>query len=75
MMTIKEQINENIEFLNDQQLLELVDFTTFLKVRSKIQNSKLKSASFFTEFSNEDLSLAEYGMADYYAGLLKEDKL
>jgi hypothetical protein len=74
-MSIKEQIKENLEFLNEQQLLELVDYTAFLKIRSKIQNSKLKYSSSLSDFSNEDKLLAEFGMVDYNAGLIEEDQL
>lgn len=75
MIAIKEQIKENLEFLSEQQLIELADFTAFLKVRSRIRNSYLKNPEHLTKFSNEDKILAESGIADYNAGLLEEDKL
>ena len=75
MVELKEQIKENLEFLNEQQLIELADFTAFLKVRSRIRNSKMEYANNLSNFIVKDSSLAEYGMEEYNAGLLMEDEL
>ena len=75
MIDIKEQIKDNLEFLTDQQLIELADFTSYLKVRAKMHNSDLKSSSLFSKYSEEDKALAEIGMAEYNNSLLEEDKL
>ena len=75
MIDIKEQIKDNLEFLTDQQLIELADFSNYLKVRAKMHNSDLKSSSLFSKYSEEDKALAEFGMAEYNNSLLEEDKL
>ena len=75
MIAMKEQIKENLEFLTEQQLIELADFSTYLKVRARMLNSNLKNSSLFSKYSNEDKSLAECGMAEYNNSLLEEDKL
>ena len=75
MTAVKEKIKENLDFLSEEQLQELADFTIFLKVLSKIKNSKKHYAEKFSEFSNEDKTLADSGMADYNYGLLEKDKL
>ena len=75
MIALKEQIKEGLEFLNEEQLIELADFTVFLKVRSRIQNSNMKFENLYSMYSNEDKILADSGMAEYNAGLLEEDRL
>ncbi len=75
MSAIKERIKENLEFLNEQQLMELADFSSFLKIRSRVQKSKILITDSFNKFKNEDSTLAEYGMAEYNKGLLEEDLL
>jgi hypothetical protein len=75
MTEIKEQIKNNLEFLSEQQLLELADFSAFLKIRSKIKNNSSKLFSSFSKYENEDKAFAELGMADYNSALLEEDKL
>jgi hypothetical protein len=75
MIAIKEQIKNNLEFLNEQQLLESADFSAFLKIRSKIQNHASINYSLFSKYENEDSALAELGMTDYNTALLEEDKL
>lgn len=75
MIEIKEQIKNNLEFLNEQQLLELADFSAFLKIRSKIQNNTSKLFSAFSKYESEDIVLAELGMTGYNSALLEEDKL
>jgi hypothetical protein len=57
------------------QLIELAEYTVFLKVRSRISKSNFNFVASYSKFVNEDKSLAESGMAEYNAGLLEEDKL
>ena len=75
MVAIKEQIMENLDFLNEQQLLELADYSTFLKIRSRMHNYNLKYSSLLSKYSEEDKELAEFGMAEYNNSLLEEDRL
>jgi len=75
MISLKEQIKEGLEYLNEEQLIELADFTIFLKVRSRIQNSNLRNTHLYSSYSNEDTLIAESGMEEYNAGLLEEDNL
>ncbi len=74
MIAIKEQIKNNLEFLNEQQLSELADYTSFLKIRSKIKKSD-KNYLAYSKFFEEDFLLTEVGMDSYKQELLKEDIL
>ncbi|HPI21520.1 MAG TPA: hypothetical protein PKY56_14240 [Candidatus Kapabacteria bacterium] len=74
MIAIKEQIKNNLEFLNEQQLSELADYTSFLKIRSKIQKS-VQNYLAYSKFFDEDILLSEVGMDSYNQDLLKEDVL
>ncbi len=74
MIAIKEQIKNNLEFLNEQQLSELADYTSFLKIRSKIQKSD-KNYLGYSKFFEDDFLLSEVGMDSYNQALLKEDVL
>ena len=75
MLSYKEKIKDNLEFLAEQQLLELAEFSTFLKIRSKIHNSNKNNISSFKEFADRDKDFAESGIAEYNSDLLKEDEL
>lgn len=75
MIATKERIKNNLEFLNEQQLQELADYTAFLKIRTRIQNSNVDLPEHFSKYLNEDRELAELGIAEYNNALLEEDKL
>lgn len=75
MSAAKKLIIENLDFLNEQQLQEVADFSSYLKVRSKIQNFNIKYQENYRHFASEDKEISEFGMEDYNNLLLIEDKL
>jgi cytochrome c553 len=75
-MSAKEQVLEEIETLSEAEIREVAEYLAFLKYRSRnkprvVDESQL--AALYAEFAEEDRGLAEEGMADYTAGLIKED--
>jgi len=78
-MSVKEHLKEEIERLDEDQLLEIEDFLSFLKFRSLINRpspiSQEQIARLYSESGEEDRLMAEQGMADFSFGLVREDKL
>ena len=76
-MSIKEQIIQALDGLNDPQLVQIAEFMAFLKFRSRFatipQLEEAQLAALYAEFAEKDHELAEEEMADYAHGLLKED--
>lgn len=76
-MTLKEQVKEDLERLDEGGLREVADFVAFLQFRTRRQAApewdEAKMAALYAEFAEEDRALAESGMADYAAGLARED--
>ena len=76
-MTLKEQVKDDLERLDEGGLREVADFMAFLQFRSRRQSvpdwDEAKIAALYAEFAEEDRALAEAGMADYAAGLVRED--
>lgn len=75
-MSIKEEVLEELEKLDDAELREIATYLAFLKHRSQrkvhaLDESQL--AALYSEFAIEDRELAEQGLADYAEGLIKED--
>jgi len=77
-MTIKEQVTQTIEFLNESELQEVAEYLSFLKFRARLQTKSTidtkKLATLYSEFADEDRQMAEEGMADYGADLIAEDE-
>ena len=76
-MSLKEQVKQNLEHLDETGLREVADFVDFLQFRTR-RNTKpewddAKIAALYAEFAEEDRALAEAGMSDYAEGLARED--
>jgi len=76
-MLAKNYILDNIDFLNEEQIAQLANFTAFLKVRSKAQtfNTNPEISKLYKKYDKEDIGLAEQGLEEYNESLLQEDKL
>lgn len=72
-----EHIIESVAHLNEAELRQVAEFLSFLKFRSRIRANPFPEptqlGALYAEFSEEDSSLAEQGMADYIEGLEAED--
>jgi len=77
MSQSRENIQQEIQQLDDEQLEEISRFIEFLKWKSQraTKNNQLESfASLYQEFAQEDRELAEAGMTDYTKQLQEEDQ-
>ena len=76
-MSLKEQVTQNLECLDESGLREVADFVDFLQFRTRRHSSPIwddgKAAALYADFAEEDHALAEVGMSDYAAGLASED--
>ncbi len=75
-ITLKEQVKEDLERLDESGLREVADFVASLQFRSRRTTpdwDEAKMAALYAEFAEEDRTLAEAGMSDYSAGLARED--
>ncbi len=77
-MTIKEHLVKELDRLDEKQLLEVEEFVSFLKFRSRFLPSQVfdeeQMAKLYGEFAEEDRLLAEEGIQDYATDLSKEDQ-
>ena len=75
--TLKEQVKQGLERLDEGGLREVADFVAFLQFRTRRHAApdwdEEAMAALYAEFAEEDRALAEAGMADYAAGLARED--
>jgi hypothetical protein len=75
-MTFREQITTNLDDLNEDQLQQVDLFVKFLRFqtfRKLTQPMSDDIARLYTITAAEDADLAEEGMQDYSANLLRED--
>lgn len=76
-MTAKEQLLREIEELDDSQVREVEEFLAFLRFRSRYDTpvvfDRAQAAEQYREAVAEDRKMAEEGLADYSAGLKRED--
>ena len=76
-MTLKEQVTQDLERLDEGRLREVADFVAFLQFRTRRHAAPewddTKMAALYAEFADEDRALAEASMSDYAAGLARED--
>jgi hypothetical protein len=72
-----ESLKHDLDQLTRDQLQQVADFIAFLKFRDqhhrRIILDPTQLAAFFTEFADEDHTLAEAGMDNYAAMLRQED--
>ena len=76
-MNTKEQINEQLNQLNEEQLNQVADFITFLKFREKLIKLNLNTeqlAQLYQEFAEEDRQVAEEGINEYADLLTQEER-
>ena len=78
-MSVQERVIEEIKLLPAAAVLEVEKYVAFLKFRSRQayapEFSDEQLAAWREEFDEEDHELAEMGLADYAAGLAREDAL
>lgn len=77
-MNTKEQINQQLNHLNEEQLKQVADFITFIKFREKLVQPMIdidNLAQLYQEFAEEDRQLAEVGINEYANFLIQEDQL
>lgn len=72
MTKIKEKINDNLKYLNEEQLQDVANYTSFLKIKAKMLQSK---TNITFDYSNDDILLVEEGMEEYNNSLNEEDEL
>ena len=75
-MSIKEQLRQDIDLLEEAELRQVADYLAFLKFWGRLPRPSLNAsdlASFYAEFAKEDRAMAEEGMAEYREGLARED--
>lgn len=76
-MTLKQQVTQDLERLDEEKLREVADFVAFLEFRTRrsaVQEwDDAELSALYAEFADEDRVLAEAGLSDYAAGLAKED--
>jgi hypothetical protein len=77
-MNTRHALLSTLDALDESELEEVTKFVSFLKFRRRVQTSiknltEEKLASLYANAKDEDRALAESGMADYQAALLKED--
>jgi hypothetical protein len=77
MISIKEQVTQQLDTLSETGLEQVAKYIAFLKYQERFQQilqlDESQLASLYAEFAEEDRDLAEAGMSDYAAGLAQED--
>lgn len=78
-MTVKEYVTETLETLNENELQQVADYLAFLKFRTRLSAlpslNTTRIGTLYAQFAEEDLMLAEAGLAEYNASLIAEDTL
>jgi hypothetical protein len=76
-MSIKDQVIQELNGLSETELEQVAEFLAFLKIWARIRATptpdERQLAALYADLAEEDRRLAEAGMADYAAGLRKED--
>ncbi|RMD99166.1 MAG: hypothetical protein D6814_06095 [Calditrichaeota bacterium] len=76
-MNIREQITKTINSLSEPELLQVAEYLSFLKFRSRIQKKisidEKRLAELYAEFSDDDRQMAEEGIEDFHKDLLVEE--
>jgi ribosomal 50S subunit-associated protein YjgA (DUF615 family) len=77
MFTNPEALKQDLDRLNYQHLQQVADFIAFLKFRDRLHSrivlDSTHMAELFSEFAEEDRTLAEEGMNNYAVMLHQED--
>ena len=77
-MNAREEVLSTLEVLDESEIEQVAHFISFLKFRRRVQPfatnlDDRQLAALYAEAAEEDRALAEAGLADYEAALLKED--
>ncbi|OQY45029.1 MAG: hypothetical protein DRR08_13650 [Candidatus Parabeggiatoa sp. nov. 2] len=77
-LSIKEEVVQILDELSEIELKQVIEYVSFLKFRLRIKAISpapevSQLAKLYAEFAEEDRQLAEEGMEDYTASLVKED--
>jgi hypothetical protein len=76
-MTVREYVNQTLQSLDEAELAEVADYVAYLRFRARARATPAVDADrisgLYAEAAEEDRQLAEAGIADYAAGLAKED--
>jgi hypothetical protein len=77
MISTKEQVLSGLAELDEAQLQRVAEFLEFLKFRERrkfeTQFDDARLEILYGEFADEDRELAEASLAEYVAGLERED--
>lgn len=73
--TLKAQVAQALDSLNDADLQQVVDYVEFLKFRARHSSYQVTDeiARLYASFADEDGALAEEDMASYHSTLERED--
>ncbi len=76
-LSTRDLIVSEIETLNEAELRQVADYVAFLRFQGRRQTTlvfdEARIAAIYAEFADEDLALAEEGIADYAVELERED--
>lgn len=76
-MSLKEQVVQELDNLNETELRHVAEYLAFLRFRSRFKPmlilDETQIADRYAEFADEDRELAEEGMEVYVRELAKED--
>ncbi len=77
MVSIRQRVTQTIAHLQEDELRMVEEYLAFLKFRARTRTESsldaAKLATLYTEAAEDDVSLAEEGMAEYVEGLRQED--
>lgn len=77
MLTVQEQIVEEIATLSEVELIAVVEYIEFLKSRPVAYQPNMtyeEMKTLYAEFGEEDRAMAEEGMSEYLKGIELEEK-
>jgi hypothetical protein len=77
IMSVKAQVTQALETLNEGELQQVAEYVTFLRFRMRLAPLPVIDAShlgsLYTECADEDRALAEQGLDEYLTHLHRED--
>ncbi len=77
-MIIREQLFQELGQLSEEDLKRVADYVSFLKSKARtgrvVRLDEANLKALYAEAGEEDRMIAQEGMAEYSAGLKKEDK-